>query len=76
MRQERRAILVATAAAVSLTIAKTTVGLLTGSLSVLASAADSLLDFFVSLVNSYALKKSHAPADEKFHYGYGKIEGF
>lgn len=76
MSLERRAIQFASIAAVTLAITKAGVGILTGSLSVLASAADSLLDFFVSLVNGFALKKSQSPADERFRYGYGKIEGF
>lgn len=65
----------ASAAAVSLALAKATVGILTGSMAVLSSAADSLLDFFVSLVNLFAIRKSESPATEDFHYGFGKVEG-
>ncbi|MDQ1343701.1 MAG: ferrous-iron efflux pump FieF [Patescibacteria group bacterium] len=75
MSQERRAILAASGAAVTLAIAKATVGILTGSMAVLSSAADSLLDFFVSLVNLFAIKKAESPANEKYHYGFGKVEG-
>lgn len=74
MRPDQKAIRFATFAAVTLAIVKTAVGLMTGSLSVLASAVDSLLDFFVSLVNGFALRKAKAPADDRFRYGYGKIE--
>lgn len=70
MSQERRAVLVASGAAVTLAIAKTAIGLATGSMAVLASAADSLLDFFVSLVNLFAIKKAESPANEKYHYGF------
>lgn len=44
-------------------------------MAVLSSAVDSLLDFFVSLVNLFAIKKSEQGATERFHYGFGKIEG-
>lgn len=72
---ERRAILAATGTAVFLTLIKTIIGLLSGSMAVLSSATDSLLDFFVSLVNLLALKKSESQATEKYRYGFGKIEG-
>jgi cation diffusion facilitator family transporter len=45
-----------------------------GSVAVLASAIDSVLDFIVSAFNYFAIRKSEAPADEKFNYGRGKIE--
>lgn len=75
MSQERRAVLAASGAAVALAVAKATVGILTGSMAVLSSAADSLLDFFVSLVNLFAIRKAEAPANETYHYGFGKVEG-
>lgn len=75
MSQEKRAVLLASGAAVTLAVAKTAIGLATGSMAVLASAADSLLDFFVSLVNLLAIRKAEAPANEKYHYGFGKVEG-
>lgn len=75
MSQERRAVLVASGAAVTLAVTKTVIGITTGSMAVLASAADSLLDFFVSLVNLFAIKKAESPATEKYRYGFGKVEG-
>lgn len=50
-------------------------GIATGSMAVLASAADSLLDFFVSLVNLFAIRKAEAPATKDYRYGFGKVEG-
>lgn len=44
-------------------------------MAVLASAADSLLDFFVSLVNFFAIRKAESPATKEYHYGFGKVEG-
>ena len=72
---EKKAIIISTSTAIFLTILKVTVGILSGSMAVISSAMDSLLDFFVSLVNLFAIRKSENPADEKYHYGYGKIEG-
>jgi cation diffusion facilitator family transporter len=71
----RRATLVTTAVSFSLVAAKTAVGLSTGSVAVLASAIDSLLDFVVSLFNAFAVRGSEKPRDENHNYGHGKIEG-
>ena len=71
----RKATLVTTAVSFSLVVAKTAVGLLTGSVAVLASAIDSLLDFVVSLFNAFAVRGSEKPRDENHNYGHGKIEG-
>lgn len=75
MSQDRRAIFVASGTAFVLAVSKAAVGLATGSMAVLASAADSLLDFFVSLVNLFAIKKAESPANEEYRYGFGKVEG-
>jgi divalent metal cation (Fe/Co/Zn/Cd) transporter len=37
-------------------------------MTLLASAADSLLDFMVSLLNLFALKESAKPADKEHNY--------
>ena len=49
-------------------------GLLSGSIAVLSSAIDSLLDMFVSIFNYFAVKNAEKPADKNFNYGRGKIE--
>jgi len=51
-----------------------TVGILSGSIAVLASAIDSLLDLIVSLFNYFALHNAEKNPDENFHYGRSKIE--
>ncbi|PIQ87077.1 MAG: hypothetical protein COV74_02250 [Candidatus Omnitrophica bacterium CG11_big_fil_rev_8_21_14_0_20_45_26] len=53
---------------------KLTVGLLSNSMSLLASAVDSLMDVLVSLVNFLSLKEAEKPADHDHAYGHGKIE--
>jgi cation diffusion facilitator family transporter len=58
-----------------LAIAKVIIGFMTGSVAVIASAIDSILDMFVSIFNMIAVRLSESRADEKFNYGKGKIEG-
>jgi ferrous-iron efflux pump FieF len=71
----RKATLVASLAALILIVVKLTVGLLSGSVVVLASAVDSLLDFLVSSFNAYAVRSAERPSDQTYNYGRGKMEG-
>ncbi|HHB12617.1 MAG TPA: cation diffusion facilitator family transporter [Chromatiales bacterium] len=48
--------------------------LLTGSLSVLSSLVDSLLDVAASLINFFAVRYALMPADEEHRFGHGKAE--
>lgn len=75
MDKVKKAILLANFTAITLVIIKVITGLVTGSLAVLSSALDSLLDFFVSLFNLYILKRSWSEHDETYNYGHGKIQG-
>lgn len=59
-----------------LLIFKTIIGIMSGSVAVIASALDSLLDFIVSLVNFFTLKAAQKPADEDHSFGHGKFEAF
>lgn len=68
------ATLIATITALCLAIGKLIVGIISGSIAVLASAIDSLLDVGISIFNFFAIKKSEQPADSKFNYGLGKLE--
>ena len=61
-------------AAVGLTAMKIVVGLLTGSLGILAEAAHSALDLLAAGVTLWAVHMSARPADRKQNYGYGKFE--
>lgn len=65
---------VAGAVAIILAIVKFVVGITSGSLAVLSSAIDSMLDCLVSVLNYFALKKSNANPNDKFNFGYGKVE--
>ncbi|HEX7586966.1 MAG TPA: cation-efflux pump [Anaerolineae bacterium] len=61
-------------AAVFLTLMKTVIGLLTGSLGILAEAAHSGLDLIAALITFFAVRVSDRPADESHLYGHGKVE--
>ena len=71
---EKKATIVSSSVAALLTVLKLTVGILSGSVAVLASAVDSVLDLFVSIFNYFAITNSEKPADSQFNYGRGKIE--
>lgn len=59
---------------VGLIIFKVAVSLLTGSISILAQAADSLLDLFAGLITFFAIRIAAKPADAEHPYGHGKAE--
>ncbi len=71
----RKATLVASLAALLLILVKLAVGMGTGTVVVLASAVDSLLDFLVSSFNAYAVRSAERPSDQTYNYGRGKMEG-
>ncbi len=75
MTLQKKATVVASATAFFLIIIKLTVGIMTGTVVIIASAIDSALDFLISLFNSYAVTKSQKPVDADYNYGRGKIEG-
>jgi ferrous-iron efflux pump FieF len=62
------------ATAALLTLTKLAAWLLTGSVSVLASLVDSLMDAAASVVNLLAVRYSLEPADEEHRFGHGKAE--
>ena len=62
------------ATAAGLALIKLSVGITTGSLAVLSSAIDSLLDILMSGINYLAIHKAEEPADEKHPFGHGKYE--
>jgi len=59
---------------VGLIIFKVVVSLLTGSISILAQAADSLLDLFAGIITFFAIRIAAKPADAEHPYGHGKVE--
>jgi cation diffusion facilitator family transporter len=73
-KEKRSAALSSVLAAVLLTGLKLAVGLLTGSLGILAEAAHSGLDLVAALVTFFAVRLSDRPPDKRHLYGYGKVE--
>ena len=74
MTPQKKATIVSSSVAAFLTLIKLAIGIMSGSVAVLASAIDSVLDMFVSLFNYFAISNAEKPADKYFNYGRGKIE--
>jgi ferrous-iron efflux pump FieF len=60
--------------ALVLALSKFSAGLMSGSMAVVSSGLDSLLDVFMSAMNLFAIRKAAEPADEGHPYGHGKAE--
>lgn len=70
----RRAALAALVVAAALCALKLAAWWWTGSVALLASAADSGLDFLASGVNALAIRHALAPPDAEHRFGHGKTE--
>lgn len=57
-----------------LTLLKLAMGLLSGSISVIAEAIHSGNDLIASFIAWFAVRKASEPADEEHKYGHGKYE--
>jgi ferrous-iron efflux pump FieF len=57
-----------------LVICRTIAYLATGSITVEASIFDAVKDWFVSSLNAFFVMRSVKTADEKYPFGYGKVE--
>ena len=78
MQQRARALKRATYASVAtasvLIVVKLLAWLLTGSVSMLASLVDSMMDAIASFINLLAVRYSLQPADTEHRFGHGKAE--
>jgi cation diffusion facilitator family transporter len=74
VREKRVVAATSVGAAIFLTGIKLAVGLLTGSLGILAEAAHSALDLAAAIITLFAIRVSDRPADETHLYGHGKVE--
>ena len=72
--EKRRVALTSLWAAIFITAFKIIVGLLTGSMGILAEAAHSGLDLAAALMTFLAIRIAAKPADQEHPYGHGKIE--
>jgi ferrous-iron efflux pump FieF len=70
----RRAAFASLGVSLGLVVLKAAAYLLTNSVSMLASLADSALDLFSSTLNLFAIRSSLTPADEEHRFGHGKAE--
>lgn len=73
-RLMRRATFAAVAVAVLLIMLKSVVFWSTGSVAMLGTLTDSLLDGAASLLNLFAVRASLAPPDAEHRFGHGKAE--
>ena len=71
---QKKATVVSSSVATILVMVKLFIGIASGSVAVLASAIDSLLDTLVSIFNFFAIKKSEENPDDIYQYGKGKIQ--
>lgn len=74
MRIEKKATIISTTVALILVIAKMAAAIFSGSVAILASAIDSLLDLTISLFNYFALHNAERDPDDTFNFGRSKLE--
>ncbi|MBK8908279.1 MAG: cation diffusion facilitator family transporter [Rhodospirillales bacterium] len=73
-RLKRRAAVAAVAVAGVLIVAKAVAWFMTGSMSILSTLIDSMLDLAASVVNLVAVRQAIQPADREHRFGHGKAE--
>lgn len=73
-QEKNQAALNSVAAAFLLTGLKVVVGLLSGSMGILAEAAHSGLDLAAAIVTCFAVRAATKPPDRDHAYGHGKVE--
>jgi len=74
MNLERKATIISTITATFLILIKVWVWVFSGSIAIISSAIDSVLDMFVSMFNFLALKHSEKEADDMFNFWRWKFE--
>ena len=57
-----------------ITIGKGAAGLATGSLALISDALHSVVDVAATTLTYLAVRTANKPADDKHHYGHGKVE--
>ncbi len=72
--EKQRIALLSILGAIVLVAMKLTVGVLTGSLGILAEAAHSTLDLIASVLTLLAVRLAGQPPDTEHRYGHGKAE--
>ena len=72
----RRVTVLSVATAAVLVSVKAIVWLMSGSVAVMASTADSGLDLVASSATFFAVRYAASPPDKEHRYGHGKAEAF
>ena len=72
--EKRRASLISLLVVIGLIVLKVAVGLISGSLAVMAQAADSVLDLVATVLAFFAVRVAEQPPDHSHPYGHGKVE--
>lgn len=70
----RDAAFAAVAVSSVLVVLKAAAYIVTGSVAMMASLADSALDLFASSINLFAIREALTPADREHRFGHGKAE--
>jgi len=73
-RLMRGAAFAAVAVSAVLVVLKAAAYVVTGSVAMMASLADSALDLFASSINLFAIREALTPADREHRFGHGKAE--
>jgi ferrous-iron efflux pump FieF len=73
-RLKKSAAIASVAVAAGLICAKAVAYFATGSVSLLSTLVDSLLDFAASMINLIAIRHAAQPADREHRFGHGKAE--
>jgi len=68
------AAMLALAVVTGLIVLKVVVAVITGSISIIAQAADSFFDLFAVVITFFAVIVAAKPADKEHPFGHGKVE--
>ncbi len=74
MKIQHKATMIASICALFLALIKFIASLFSGSVALMASAMDSMVDFAISAFNFLALRKSSQKPNENYNFGFDKIE--
>ncbi len=72
--KKRFASVISVASNTVIIILKITVGILSGSISIISEAMHSCTDLLASVITFFAVTRSSEPADDDHQYGHGKYE--
>jgi cation diffusion facilitator family transporter len=67
---------IAIATALLLALVKGSVGFISGSVAIISSAFDSVLDMITSCINLFMIKAADTPPDSDHQFGHGKLEAY